>query len=123
MPLPKTDIETAEPGTSSPGSSKDSFDRGTRHHENADRLDSATRQASVAALLRNPLAGKTEEEVLSDVDAWVEEKGLVDHRETFRKGALIARVGQREDGFEYVSQLSEDDKNVLRHENSHRWDQ
>ncbi|KAF2008435.1 plastidic glucose transporter 4 [Aaosphaeria arxii CBS 175.79] len=81
------------------------------------------RHISNAALLRNPLAGMTEEALLADVDAFVEEKGLSAHRDAFRKGALIARVGQREDGFEYVTQLSEDDKKVLRHEIAHRWSQ
>lgn len=36
---------------------------------------------------------------------------------------MIARVGQRDDGFEYVDQLSEDEKGVLRHEIQHRWSQ
>ena len=81
------------------------------------------RQPSVSALLRNPFAGKTEEDVLDDVDAFVEDKGLQDERETFRKGALLARVSQRADGFESVKQLSEEEKDLLRHEISHRWSQ
>lgn len=56
------------------------------------------------------------------MDAWVEEKGLTEYRDEFQKGALIARTGQRDDGFEYVSRLSEDEKGLLRHEITHRWD-
>jgi hypothetical protein len=63
----------------------------------------------------------TEEAVLADVDAWVVEKGLTEYQDSFRKGALISRVGQREDGFEYVNQLTEDEKNILRYEITHRW--
>lgn len=94
----------------------------THHTENAGpRRTSTVRQASVAARLHNPLAGLSEQAVLDDVDAWVVEKGLSEHQDAFRKGALIARVGQREDGFEQVSQLSEDEKAILRHEITHRW--
>ncbi|ORY01044.1 and other transporter-domain-containing protein [Clohesyomyces aquaticus] len=85
------------------------------------RRSFVNRRASVAALLRNPLAGLTEEEVIADVDAWTVEKGLTEHKEAFRKGALLARVGQREDGFENVSQLSEAEKDLLRYEINHRW--
>ena len=122
MPQQKPDIEATEPNTSSPGSSKDSinYTENAGHHGS---VASATRKASVAALLRNPLAGMSEEEVIRDADAWVVEKGLQEHQDAFRKGALIARVGQREDGFEYVKQLDEDEKNVLRHEITHRWSQ
>jgi hypothetical protein len=78
---------------------------------------------STAAKLRNPLAGLTEEEVIADVDAWCVEKGLTEHQDAFRKGALIARMGQRDDGYEYVSQLSSEEKDMLRYEQSHRWSQ
>jgi hypothetical protein len=124
MPPHKSDIEATDPellGTRSKPSLNDTQfteDAHTRHGSVA----STKRQASVAAKLRNPLAGMTEQEVIRDVDAWVEEKGLAEYRDEFRKGALIARVGQRDDGFEYVSQLNEEEKELLRHEITHRWD-
>jgi len=114
----KLDIETTEP-TSSSISSKSDF--GTAHHH--EHMGSQPRQASVAAKLRNPLAGLSEEQVIADVDAWCVEKGLQEHQDAFRKGALIARVGQRDDGFEYVSQLSTEEKDLLRYELNHRWSQ
>lgn len=125
MPHHKPDIEATEPGLSS---SSSKTDLGTAQHREAayrrHSQASAPRKASVAAAkLRNPLAGLSEEQVLADVDAWCAEKGLTEDQDAFRKGALIARVGQREDGFEYVSQLSEDEKALLRHEVSHRWSQ
>lgn len=100
-------------------SASSSADDGIRHVEH----DDPPRQPSTSALLRNPLAGRTEEDVLAEVDLWVEEKGLQDSRESFRKGALLARVQQRDDGFESVSQLSESEKELLRHEVKHRWSQ
>ncbi|KAK5165601.1 uncharacterized protein LTR77_009130 [Saxophila tyrrhenica] len=83
----------------------------------------ATRKASVAALLRNPLAGMTENETLADVDTFVEQRGLNQYRETFRKGALLARANQRPDGFEQVDAVSEEEKGFLRQEITSRWSQ
>lgn len=125
MPSRKPDIEATEPDSSLSSS------KASAHHDQYTEdagprrasVASVTRKASVAARLRNPLAGLSEGAVLDDVDTWVEEKGLTEYKDLFRKGALIARVGQRDDGFEYVSQLSDEDKDLLRHEVSHRWDQ
>jgi hypothetical protein len=52
---------------------------GPSHHENAMKLT-------------NPLAGLSKEEVLRDVDVFITEKGLDEHRDDLRKGALLARV-------------------------------
>ncbi|CAN9151450.1 unnamed protein product [Alternaria alternata] len=116
----KPDIEATEPAFSSSGSSKSDLGT-TQHHEHTG--PGQHRQASVAAKLRNPLAGLSEEQVIADVDAWCVEKGLQADQDAFRKGALIARVGQRDDGFEYVDQLSTEEKDLLRHEINHRWSQ
>lgn len=121
MPALKPDIEATDPDYSSSGKAS----RDEAHYTedaNTPRNASVARNKSVAAKLRNPLAGLTEAEVIRDVDAWVLEKGLGHEQDVFRKGALIARVGQRDDGFEYVDQLSEDEKELLRHEITHRWD-
>jgi hypothetical protein len=126
MPERKPDIEATEPALSSSGSSKTNLGT-TQHMEDASHhrgsVASATRTASVAAKLRNPLIGVTEEQVLADVEIWCAEKGLTKDLDSFRKGALIARVGQRDDGYEYVSILSEEEKEWLRHETTHRWSQ
>jgi len=118
MPPQRPDIESTDPEvTSSSGSSKTDLGA-TRHTENAPQ-----RKASVAAKLRNPLTGFTEEQTLIDVETWCTEKGLTADLDSFRKGALIARVGQRDDGYEYVNILSEEEKAWLRHESTHRWSQ
>jgi hypothetical protein len=121
MPPLKPDIEATDPDYSSSGKvSQD--DIHYTEDANTPRIASVGRKASVAAKLRNPLTGLSEAEVIRDVDAWCVEKGLAEEQEVFRKGALIARVGQRDDGFEYVDQLSEEEKELLRHEMTHRWD-
>jgi hypothetical protein len=65
----------------------------------------------------------SEEQILADVDVFVSTHGLEHEREVFRKGALLSRVAQRENGFESVHQLSEDEKELLRRETTHRWSQ
>lgn len=125
MSVPRKDDEAAshiEPEKRPSPSHASSSEDGTKEfHETTE--DGPKRQASVAAKLRNPLIGLSEEQVLRDVDEFVDFRGLQDSRETFRKGALLARVGQRETGFESVSQLSEEEKGLLRDEIAHRWRQ
>ena len=83
----------------------------------------ASRKASVAAKLRNPLTGMSEEDCIADVDQWCEDKGLMEHQAVFRKGALLARVNQRADGFEFLNAISEEEKAALREEVESRWSQ
>jgi hypothetical protein len=99
--------------------------QGVRFDEHAAQRSgsTATRKASVAALLRNPLVGMSESECIEDVDAFVDQRGLDEYRDAFRKGALLARVNQRADGFEYVDSVSEEEKEVLRKEINKRWSQ
>ncbi|KAF2134444.1 MFS sugar transporter-like protein [Dothidotthia symphoricarpi CBS 119687] len=123
MPPQKLDIEATEPTISSPGNSSKSDLGFTDHIDDASRRPSQAQQPSVATKLRNPLAGLSEQAVIADVDTWCVEKGLQEYQDVFRKGALIARVGQRDDGFEYVGQLSAEEKDLLRHEVTHRWSQ
>jgi len=121
----KPDIESTEPAYSH-SSSKSELDT-AQYTEDANRrasqAASASRSKSISQKLRNPLAGLSEQQVIADVDQWCVTYGLGEHQEVFRKGALIARVGQRDDGFEYVGQLSEEEKDLLRHETTHRWSQ
>ncbi|KAL8317762.1 hypothetical protein RB597_001263 [Gaeumannomyces tritici] len=79
--------------------------------------------ATVAALLRNPLMGMSDQEVLDDADRFVEDKGLTEHREAFRKGALLAKVLNQDNGFERIDIVSEEEKATLRREVSNRWHQ
>lgn len=110
---------------SSSDDNRDGISTPQQHVEDgADRRASvASRKASVSAKLTNPLTGMSEEDCIADVDRWCEEKGLAEHQAVFRKGALLARVNQRADGFEYVDALSEEEKAVLRQEVESRWSQ
>lgn len=86
------------------------------------RLNSP-KDASLGTLINNPLAGMSRDEVLADVTNFVQEKGLMAHMESFRKGALVAQVTNQDYGFEKIQELSTDEKDLLRREITHRWSQ
>ncbi|GAA5825489.1 hypothetical protein JCM11251_007008 [Rhodosporidiobolus azoricus] len=73
-----------------------------------------------AALLTNPLLGKTEADLLHDVDAYVERTGLHHIRDLLYKGALIA---QDRENAERLPQLTEEEKQYFREEKTHRFKQ
>jgi len=83
------------------------------------------RKSSVAAMndnatgeIRNPLAGIPREELLEDVQAFVERNGMLEEVELLRKGALVA---QSPADFENMDELDEEDKVALREEITRRW--
>lgn len=117
MPAPKVDDEAVyEEKRPSPATGNSSENVAHDEHQTG-------RRSSVAAKLRNPLAGMTEDQVLKDVDEFIEARGLTDKRETFHKGALMARVQNRPAGYERIDLLTEEEKGWLRHEDAHRWSQ
>ncbi|WZH43980.1 Myo-inositol transporter [Fusarium acuminatum] len=122
MPPPRVDNEAPyeEEYSNTNNSHRNSSSNGTFVNDNSDLGE---RRVSKATLLRNPLAGMTREQVLADVDAFVSSKGLDEHREDFRKGALVAQVNNQPGGFEKLDILTEDDKVILRKEETSRWHQ
>ncbi|GAA5853689.1 hypothetical protein JCM3766R1_000591 [Sporobolomyces carnicolor] len=70
--------------------------------------------------LVNPLYGKSEEELMEDVDEFVEKTGLHDIHDLLRKAALVA---QDKSNFDRLSQLDEEEKRFLREETTHKWRQ
>lgn len=121
MPAPKVDDEAIaheekRPSPSSGSSNDGQYDDPALH-------GGAQRQASVTAKLTNPLIGMTEDDVIADADMFVDQRGLSEHREHFRKGALLARVQNRPNGFERIGILSDEEKGWMRHEDNHRWSQ
>lgn len=119
MPPPRTDIES--PQEIERHEAAATAAAGDEKRRKSSIL--SNRRASTAALLRNPLAGMTTEEILADVDTFCEERGLMDHREDFRKGALLAQVSNTPGAFEMIDAIPEEDKVVLRREEANKWDQ
>ncbi|OJJ51343.1 hypothetical protein ASPZODRAFT_364370 [Penicilliopsis zonata CBS 506.65] len=72
------------------------------------------------AIFENPLAGVPKEKLLEDVEKFCRQYGLEDHLDVFRKGALIS---QNPAQAQYLTELTEDEKAVLRREHTHKWSQ
>lgn len=120
MPAAKVDEEAVAYEEKRPAAST-----GSSSDENvgAQHAESTGRKASVAAMLRNPLTGMSESDVLADVDLFVETRGLQEHREIFHKGGMMARAGNTPSGYEQLNILTNEEKDYLRHEDAHRWSQ
>ena len=69
---------------------------------------------------KNPLASLSKEQLLADVEAFAQEKELEFILDDLKKGALVA---QDPKAFESLDELSEEEKEWLRREKTHRWHQ
>ena len=67
---------------------------------------------------RGQVTGIPRKELLADVSNYANEHGLQDIEPLLRKGALVA---QNPAQFEHISELDENDRQVLRNEVLHRW--
>lgn len=108
----------------------------TNHHENyssveeqgstdADVARSWSKKAAPVQVdevnkQKNPLAGLTKDELLADVEAFAQEKNLGHILDDLKRGALVAQDPKR---FESLSELSDNEKALLRREKTHKWTQ
>ncbi|KAJ7078680.1 proton myo-inositol cotransporter [Mycena epipterygia] len=76
--------------------------------------------AAIQAKLQNPLTGFSRDRLQQMGEDFAKHHGLEDHVELFGKAAQIA---QDPTNFENIQDLSMDDRDVLRREYTHRWDQ
>lgn len=76
---------------------------------------------SATAVLQNPLANMTHGELVADAENLAQDNGLDSYRPWFSKGALIAKVINTPKGYEAIEELTEEDKELLRNEDEHRW--
>jgi len=65
---------------------------------------------NLTARIMNPLAGISPDQLSRNVDQFVQEKGLSQHRDDFIKGAFLAQSPKE---FESLPQLDETDKEVM----------
>ncbi|KAK7035227.1 hypothetical protein VNI00_011994 [Paramarasmius palmivorus] len=79
---------------------------------------SAALNQNVNAKLANPLSGVPHERLIEEAKVFAETHGMEDLVLDFQKGALVA---QDPTMFETLSMLTEEDKEVLRRETTHRW--
>ncbi|GAA5934240.1 sugar porter family MFS transporter [Sporobolomyces koalae] len=106
----------------------------SHHHEHSNRssaslthVDSSSAESGLEgdrkaknAKLANPLEGKSEDELMQDVDKFVEHTGLHDIHDLLKKAALVA---QDRSNFERLTQLDDEEKRFLREEQTHKWRQ
>ncbi|KAH8164555.1 hypothetical protein CIB48_g3693 [Xylaria polymorpha] len=76
---------------------------------------------NLAAKIINPLEGIPRDQLMRDVEAFVEEKGLQEHVAYFRKGALIAQNPACFEDIDGPEALDETEKTILRDEILHKW--
>ncbi|ETN37699.1 uncharacterized protein HMPREF1541_07322 [Cyphellophora europaea CBS 101466] len=77
-------------------------------------------ESKLSAAFENPLSGIPRDQLLADVDTFCKDHNLVEFTADFRKGALVA---QRPHEVERIAELSDEDREALRREHTHRWSQ
>ncbi|KAF6752396.1 sugar transporter [Ephemerocybe angulata] len=75
---------------------------------------------NVQAKIQNPLHGIPRETLVAQVQAWAKERGFEDNIDLFTRGALLA---QNPGDFESVPGITEEEKEHIRRETTHRWSQ
>lgn len=84
----------------------------------ADQAQLDRKNVNINARIANPLEGLSREEVFAGAAAFCAKNGMEEYTSTMQKGALVAQNGL---DFEALSELEEEDKQVLREEISHKW--
>ncbi|KAJ9635503.1 hypothetical protein H2199_008506 [Coniosporium tulheliwenetii] len=88
---------------------------------NAERrgtLSSVNLNKNLDAKVSNPLADIPKDLLMRDVEEFATQSGLTDIIPGLKKGALIA---QNPAGYEDLEKISQEEKDVLRHEILHKW--
>lgn len=80
----------------------------------------AAELARQSEILENPLAYKSEAEILADVETFTKDHGLTDKLDLFKRAALLAANPK---GYEERDDITEEEKVVLREEITHKWRQ
>ncbi|KAJ9149440.1 Hexose transporter [Pleurostoma richardsiae] len=89
-------------------------------HERHGHID-VDLNTNLEAKIKNPLAGISRTQLLADVDAFVQEKGLAEYTTIFRKGALVAQDPDNIEEIKGPEKLDEAEVVTLREEVSHKW--
>ncbi|KAJ4190935.1 hypothetical protein NW767_006165 [Fusarium falciforme] len=77
---------------------------------------------NLEAKIKNPLEGIPKAQLMADVEAWAERKGLTDHIPVLKKGALVAQNPNSIRHIDGEHKLTDREVEVLEREVTHRWD-
>ncbi|KAL2163599.1 hypothetical protein VTH06DRAFT_5657, partial [Thermothelomyces fergusii] len=102
-------------GQHSKGVAGTSLEKGFSHNEHVDLND------NLEARIKNPLEGIPRDELMSRVHTFAEEKGLMEHIDLLRKGALVAQDPGNFENIDGDEALTEEEKDALRNEINHKW--
>ncbi|KAJ3948771.1 hypothetical protein N0V92_012998 [Colletotrichum tropicale] len=91
------------------------------HEERAHHIDPVDLSRNVEAKIKNPLEGIGYEQLMHDVEAFCEEKGLQSEVGLFRKGALVAQDPENYATIGGTEALDEAEIQALRDEVEHKW--
>ncbi|KAI5475537.1 hypothetical protein MNV49_001198 [Pseudohyphozyma bogoriensis] len=83
----------------------------TEHHEY---------QQILPGKIMNPLGGIPRHQLMRDVEVFADQKGLTEHLDILKKGAVLA---QSPHDFDNLDVLTEEDKTNIRYEHEHKWAQ
>ncbi|CDS01785.1 hypothetical protein, partial [Sporisorium scitamineum] len=100
-----------------PGASKLTTEDASSH-DGSHHIVSKLNDDQAKAKVNNPLAGIPKDELLRNVEAFAQEKGLTDAVEMLKKGALLA---QRPAEYQDIDELTQDEKDAVAHEYAHKW--
>ncbi|KAL2166969.1 hypothetical protein VTG60DRAFT_1927 [Thermothelomyces hinnuleus] len=108
--------DSIRPGNDQPkGVAGTSLEKGFSHSEHVNL------NANLEARIKNPLEGIPRDELMSRVHIFAEEKGLTEHIELLRKGALVAQDPENFENIDGDEALTEEEKMALRKEVEHKW--
>ncbi|TFK44551.1 hypothetical protein BDQ12DRAFT_673197 [Crucibulum laeve] len=85
--------------------------------ERQERIDLVN---NVNAKIQNPLHGISRNKLMAQVEAFAREQDMEDILPLLQKGALVAQNPAK---FEFMEELDEEEKEVLRRETTHKWSQ
>ncbi|KAL2176495.1 uncharacterized protein P884DRAFT_29905 [Thermothelomyces heterothallicus CBS 202.75] len=108
--------DSIRPGNEQPkGVAGTSLEKGFSHTEHINLNE------NLEARIKNPLEGIPRDELMSRVHIFAEEKGLTEHIELLRKGALVAQDPENFENIDGDEALTEEEKKALRKEVEHKW--
>jgi hypothetical protein len=103
----------------------DRFSKESPHEQDSktrkDVLDLDTNARSkLNAVFENPLADVPKDTLLRNVEEFCQEHDLMEQCDIMKRGALAAKSPGNIDD---IAELTEEDKAILEHERTHKWDQ
>ncbi|GME57125.1 putative sugar transporter protein [Neofusicoccum parvum] len=91
------------------------------HVDSAEKAsDEINLNSNIEAKIKNPLAGLSKEQLAYQVEEFAKEHNMTDRLDLLQRGALVAQDPAE---FESVPGLTEEEKDALRNEVTHKWRQ